>query len=78
MNRVKTDARAPLGDKRLNSWPCIGIEGPRRTADFDLMLAICLWGETLRRPNQQPLGHYKLEEKKTTKNPSRLGQVISK
>lgn len=63
MNRVKIDARASLGEKHLNSLLSIGIEGPR-TVDFDPMPAMCLWGETLWRPNQQLLEHCKPKEQK--------------
>ena len=58
IKRVKTDARASLEEKHLNSLLCISIEGPR-TADFDLMLAMCLWDDTLQRLNLQPHVHYK-------------------
>ena len=64
MNRVKTDSRASLGEKRLNSLIRIVIEGPS-LENFDVMAAMNLWAnDCIRRPNQSPQTTYKPRDKK--------------
>ena len=65
MNRVKTDTRSSLGEKRLNTLLCIAIEGPA-VEEFELKEAMNLWyrGTTNPRcPNQIPCKEYKSQEK---------------
>lgn len=54
MNRIKTEGRASLGEKRLNSLVRIAAEGPS-AENFDVTSAMDLWAkstQSARRPNQ--------------------------
>ena len=66
MNRVKTDIRSSLGEKRINSLLRIAIDGPS-IEEFDAKKAIDKWSlgtHTSRRPNEMPCKGYKPRLKK--------------
>ena len=62
MNRVKTDARATLGESTLNNLITIRAEGPE-LQDYDPTPAIELWlSSAHRRPNQKARKKYKTSQ----------------
>ncbi|XP_065671716.1 zinc finger protein 862-like [Hydra vulgaris] len=69
MNRIKTDTRNRLTEKRLNNLIRVCTD-ETNSGEFDVNPAIELWAEdTLRRPTQESRKTYsKKEKKKTTKN----------